>query len=322
MNSNMVAHAPILRTPQSTKKIPGGLKRLQTLTRIQRQNLVLGSKVQFVDHLGKTIMSGNNVTEMSIALFEAVSEKHELVVDGKIVVPEGILIEAVNHLVSLVLRLPTATQVQQFQKYVVKDAQGKPMENVEDAFKDLHLCCAADALGISSFTQRIFNFFFSRINTSVPPKEVIDIITAARNPTGDKLFKQMAYTMATKLHDGTFTTGDAFKTHYLPTNRRLSQSIGGFLKSFQDAAAGRDTTNQSPKARRQRDEAHQKQYKDWKAATAADKKKKQAEEAAQWKAAGDSYRQKVLEGKKNFTKLEVRYAEKVLGKRVPFGSGS
>lgn len=211
MNINKAGTAPIVNTLPQEQTVPGGLKYVQDLGHIRRKTLVSGSKVWFKDHLGNVILSGKQILELPIALFKAVSGKHNLVVDGKIAVPASINIDAVKHLITLVLALPMSKRVYQFQKYVVKDAQGKPITDAEDPFKDLHLCCAADAFGMSSFTQGIFNSFFNRVNTTVPPKVIIDMITAARNPTGDKLFKQMSYTIAKKLYKQTFTTGDMFQ---------------------------------------------------------------------------------------------------------------
>jgi hypothetical protein len=320
----MVATAPVVETPLNEQNVPGSLNYFQTLSPIRRKNLVLGNKVQFVDHLGSIVTSGKHTVEMSIALFKAVSEKHNLIVDGKVVVPDGINVDAVKHLVALVLALPTAKRVYQFQKYAVKDVLGRPIKDAEDTFKDLHLCCAADALGMGSFTQGLFNRFFSRMNTAVPHKDIIEMITSARNPTADKLFKQMSYTIAMKLYEKTFTTGDMFRQYYLPTNPRLSKAIYGFLTKFQESA-GRDAAFQERQAKRERlarEEAdNQRRFNERVAAKAA-KEQLAAEEAAQWKAAGESYRQKVRNGKKNFTAIEVSYAWKVVGKRVAAAAGN
>ncbi|KAI4954052.1 hypothetical protein J4E91_001761 [Alternaria rosae] len=321
MSENIIAPAPMSSAPLNDQKVSGGLEHFHTLGPIQRQNLVMNNKVQFVYHLGNAIKFGSNVTELPIALFEAVSEKHELVVNGKIVVPEGIDINAVNYLVSLVLALPTAPKVYQFQKYVVRDFKGQPMKDVEDTFKDLHLCCAADALGIGSFTQGIFNHFFQRINTKVPPIDVINIITAAHNPTGNKLFEQMAYTMAKQLYEKTCPNEEGFRRDYLPKNLRLSEAISGFLTNITKAAA-RIIDYQEREAGRQQRATEQKQYEDWKAKDRAAKKKREADEAARWQAAGVSYRKKVSQGKKNFTLLEVKWADKVVGKKVYPGTGN
>jgi len=320
MSDDMITLSPMSSTPLNGQNIPGDLEYFHTLDPIQRQNLVMGNKVQFVDHIGSVIKSGNNLTELPIALFEAVSEKHELVVDGKIVVPEGIDIKAVNYLVSLVLALPTAPKIYQFQKYVVRDFKGQPMKDVEDTFKDLHLCCVADALGIGSFTQVIFNHF-QRINTKVPPIPVINIITAAYNPTGNKLFQRMAYTMAKQLHEKIFPHEEGFKRDYLPKNPRLSETINGFLTNIAKAAV-RNIDYQEREAGRQRRATEQKQYEDWKAKDRAAKKKRELDEATRWQVAGVLCRKKVSQGKENFTLLEVKWVDKVAGKKVHPGTGN
>ena len=307
----MASTARIVNTLPQEQDVPGGLRYVQNLGYNRRKTLVSGKKVQFVDPLGKVIMSGKHVLEMPIALFKAVSGKHDLVVNDKIEVPEGINIDAAKRVVKLILELPSSKRVYQFQKYVVKNAQGQPIKDAEDPFQDLQLCCAADAFGMSSFTQGIFNSFFSRVNSTVPSKVIIDMITATHNPTGDKLFKQMAYTIAKKLYEKTFTTGDMFEQHYLPTNPRLSEAIYDFIAKFEKRKI-RDAAYQERVAKREERQRRNKEYN----AMKAEVKQMTAEKAAQFSAAGESYRQKLREGKKNFTPLEASYAWKVTGKRV------
>ncbi|KAG9191310.1 hypothetical protein G6011_09398 [Alternaria panax] len=304
--------------PTQEQKVPGGLRYVQDLGRIGRKTLVSGDKIRFVDYLGKVIVSGKQVLEIPVVLFKAVSAKHNLVVEGKIVVPKSINIDAVKRVVTLVLELPVSKRVYQFQKHTVKDVQGQPIKGVEDPFKDLHLCCAAEAFGMGSFTQDIFNSLFSRVNTIVPPKVIIDMITATHNPTGDKLFKQMSHTIAKKLYEDTFTTGDKFEQYYLPTNPRLSEAIHHFIAKFEERAI-RDAAYQERVAKRMvlaaKEEERQRRNKEYNALKAAEEKMN-AEKAAELSAAGESYRQKLREGKKNFTPLEASYAWKVTGKRV------
>jgi hypothetical protein len=307
----MASTARIVNTLPLEQDVPGGLRYVQDIGYIRRKTLVSGKKVQFVDSLGKLIMSGKHVLEMPMALFKAVSGKHDLVVNGKIEVPEGINIDAAKRVVKLILELPSSKRVYQFQKYVVKNAQGQPIKDAEDPFQDLQLCCAADAFGMSSFTQGIFNSFFSRVNSTVPSKVIIDMITATHNPTGDKLFKQMAYTIAKKLYEKTFTTGDMFEQHYLPTNPRLSEAIHDFIAKFEERTI-RDAAYRERVAKREERQRRNKEYN----AMKAEVKQMTAEKAAQFSAAGESYRQKLREGKKNFTPLEASYAWKVTGKRV------
>ncbi|KAL1797957.1 hypothetical protein ACET3X_004563 [Alternaria dauci] len=317
-NINNANAARMANNQPQEHNVPGGLWYVQDLGYIRRQTLVSGEKVQFVDHLGKVITSGKQVLEMPSALFKAVSEKHDLVVDGKIVVPENINVDAAKRVVKLVLELPSSRKVYQFQKYVVNDAQGQPIKNAEDPFQDLHLCCAADAFGMGSFTQGIFNSFYSRLRDTIPSKAIIDMITAASNPTGDKLFKQMAYTIAKKLHEKTFTTGDMFEQHYLPTNPSLSEAVYDIILGFKEKTI-RVAEYQERVAKRQvlaaKDEERQRRNREYNALK-EEHEKMTAEKAAQLSAAGESYRQKLREGKKNFTPLEASYAWKVTGKRV------
>jgi hypothetical protein len=307
----MASTARIVNTLPPEQDVPGCLRYVQDLGYIRRKTLVSGKKVQFVDPLGKVIMSGKHVLEMPIALFKAVSGKHDLMINGKIEVPEGINIYAAKRVVKLILELPSSKRVYQFQRYVVKNAQGQPIKDAEDPFQDLQLCCAADAFGMSSFTQGIFNSFFSRVNSTVPSKVIIDMITATHNPTGDKLFKQMAYTIAKKLYEKTFTTGDMFEQHYLPTNPRLSEAIYDSIAKFEERKI-RDAAYQERVAKREERQRRNEEYN----AMKAEVKQMTAEKAAQLSAAGESYRQKLREGKKNFTPLEASYAWKVTGKRV------
>jgi hypothetical protein len=319
----LASTARIVNTLPQEQDVPGGLRYVQNLGYNRRKTLVSGKRVQFVDPLGKLILSGKHVLELPIALFKAVSGKHDLVVDGKIVVPEGISIAAAKRVVKLISELPFSKRVYQFQKFVVKNAQGQPIKDAEDPFQDLQLCCAADAFGMSSFTQGIFNSFFSRVNSTVPSKVIIDMITATHNPTGNKLFKQMAYTIAKKLYEKTFTTGDMFEEHYLPTNPRLSEAIYDFIAKFEERSI-RDAAYQERVAKREvlaaKEAEHQRRNKEYNAMR-AEVAQMTAEKAAQLSAAGESYRQKLREGKKNFTPLEASYAWKVTGKRVA-ASGS
>lgn len=307
----LASTARIVNSLPQEQDVPGGLRYVQDLGYIRRKTLVSGKKVQFVDPLGKLIMSGKHVLEMPIALFKAVSGKHDLMVNGKIEVLDGINIDAAKRVVELILELPSSKRVYQFQKYVVKNTQGQPIKDAEDPFQDLQLCCAADAFGMSSFTQGIFNSFFSRVNSTVPSKVIIDMITATHNPTGDKLFKQMAYTIAKKLYEKTFTTGDMFEQHYLPSNPRLSEAIYDFIAKFEERKI-RDAAYQERVAKREQRQRRNKEYN----AMKAEAKQMTAEKAAQFSAAGESYRQKLRDGKKNFTPLEASYAWKVTGKRV------
>jgi hypothetical protein len=128
----MASTARIVNTLPPEQDFPGGLRYVQDLGYLRRKTLVSGKKVQSVDPLGNVIMSGKHVLELPIALFKAVSGKHDPLVNGKIEVPESINIDAAKRVVKLILELPSSKRVYQFQKYVVKNAQGQPIKDAED----------------------------------------------------------------------------------------------------------------------------------------------------------------------------------------------
>ncbi|CAE7014457.1 hypothetical protein HRS9139_02375 [Pyrenophora teres f. teres] len=80
-----------------------------------------GDKVQFIDRQGQFLMSGECRVEMPVRLFNAVSSKNNVIIDSKVVIPEGINKIAVTYLVSWILQLPAAATVFQLQHVLVKD---------------------------------------------------------------------------------------------------------------------------------------------------------------------------------------------------------
>jgi len=202
------------------------------------------------------------------------------------------------------LVLPTVANVYQLQHVVMKDVNG---QLVEDFVKDLHLGCAIDSLGMSSFTQALFNKFFIRINTAFPGVTALNLITTLNNLTANKLLNCMTNTIATKIYEGTFIDSDDFKVYYLPTNARLSKAVYDTIAKL-EIASQKQANEKAYLKERQAGGERQAAV----AAVAAAAAKKEAK----LKEAGESYRQKVCEGKKNSTQFEALYAWKVMGKRV------
>ena len=134
----------------------------------------------------------------------------------------------------------------------------------------------------------------------------------------------MAYTIASKLHSGTFSTGDAFTQHYLPTNPRLEQAIQTHLHQFSEKEK-REVAERERKAKREEKAREQREFKrlgEEQGTAQAAREKVQADRNDEWKAAGASYRQKAREGRKDLTLIEVRYAWKEMGKRVAAKGGA
>ncbi|KAF1842943.1 uncharacterized protein K460DRAFT_287535 [Cucurbitaria berberidis CBS 394.84] len=225
---------------------------------------------------------------MPLALFQAVSSKPELLVAGQVTVPEYVDLGTVKFLIGCINLLPSLPRVNE-------------LAATNDTFRDVCLCSAADALGMGTFTQRIFDTYFKRVNSVVPNAANINAITSIRTPQGNKLFGQIAYTIAKKLWEKNFENGDDFKTHYLPTNPRLGTAIDEWFSKFElKAARVADFEKREGKAEK------------------ADRIK---QEHAKEKAARISYREKKPNGIKVFTFAEARYAYKYLGIRIPIKAG-
>jgi hypothetical protein len=193
----------------------------------------------------------------------------------------------------------------QFNRFPVKDDDGNVDEAAYNSLKDILTCPAADALEMSSFTQGMFNYYFSVVNKEQPSYIMMNSVTTIRSLTSNKLFKQMSYNITAKLFDGTFIDSDYFDKEYSPNNPRLAAAVQGFIEKFQ-AKERRQAEFEAREAKRER---HTRE--DNEAANYAAKQIKieyKAAKDAMWKAVGESYRQKVQTGKKNFTAMEVRYA--------------
>jgi len=260
--------------------------------------------VQFVNLQRQPLMLGERAVEIPALFFKVVSAKHHLIIVNKVAIPEGINENAVTYRVSQMLLLPTVANIYQLQHVGVKDVNG---QLVEDFVKDLHLCCAADSLGVSSFTQALFNKFSIRVITAVPRVTALNLLTTLNNPTANKLFGRMANTIATKIYEETFIDREDFKVYYLPTNARLSKAVYDTIAKL-EIASQKQANEKAYFKERQAGRGRQ-------AAVATVAAVAEANEA-RLKEAGESFRQKFREGKKNFAQLEVLYAWKVVGKRV------
>lgn len=146
----------------------GGIELMRRLSSIRRANLVIGNKIDFMDSGGNRI-ADPVALQMPQALFNAASSKPNTVVAGHIVVPEYVELAAVKYLISQILKLPAAARVSQ-------------LRGVNDTFRDLHICSAADELGMSKFYQGLYNSYFARVNTVVPTTTNIDAICSVNTP--------------------------------------------------------------------------------------------------------------------------------------------
>ncbi|KAJ4361995.1 hypothetical protein N0V83_010936 [Neocucurbitaria cava] len=311
--------APVVQVAIGQRTTAGGLEHMRKLGLLRRSWLNRGLMVQFVDSKGQNIkLDGRNALQMPLLLFKAVSSQPELVFAGKVTIPDNLDTSSVKFLIACMNSLITRSRVD-------------PLAVRNDTLRDIKLCSAADALGMGTFTQHIFNTYYKRFSNVVPTSTNIDAITNIRTPQGDKLFSQMAYTIAKKLWDEELENGEDFKRHYLPTNPRLEASIAEWTTKFELKATRHAEFEKREAARweraRKAAETNLREEKYYKEVAALEKKdaaaeaKKHAEKHEKEKAAGASYREKKRNGTKDFTFAEAQYAYKYEGVRVPVKSG-
>lgn len=283
----------------------GGKDYMRFLSRVERSRLIEGKRIQVVDCTGKLVL------DFPLALFNAASTKKELVCDGKIALASDLNTKQVMRLFEMILKVPKAGAVCDFPA-------------VENTRIDLEFHSAAEALGFGSFTQRIFDLYFKRVNSRIPSVANIEAIAAVRTPPGDKIFKQMAYNIAINYYKGKIPNRAAFES-YLTTNTRLRAAVEEVV-ARKEAAAQRLIQHENNHAafverERHREERLAEQEERNKAARVAlraqqaSEKVKQQERQEKEKAV----RKAMLEKKRAGQKLnaeEARAHEKLFGKAV------
>jgi hypothetical protein len=133
-NVSNAAVAPVINNPASQQKGPGGIGYVRSLLRNYRRNLALGETVVFIDTKDEPIKTFGKKVELPLALFKAVSTKPELVVGGKVVIPETIEHQAVAYVVSKISGVSTAHGVQQLSGIVVNNEHGQVVQGNDDVY--------------------------------------------------------------------------------------------------------------------------------------------------------------------------------------------
>ncbi|KAH7082393.1 hypothetical protein FB567DRAFT_562180 [Paraphoma chrysanthemicola] len=167
--------------------------------------LTQGPLIDIIDH------NGNNVTSIPYALFQAASNRLDLIFNDIITIPDIYNLDQVKRLVFLMLKVPTASYV-------------GDLAPTENTFVDIHFHSAAEYLGMGDFTQTIFDLYFKRVNNTVPSVANIESIGAVRTPPGDKIYKQMAYNIGVRYFEDKIANRADFEA-YLCRNPRLDQAV-------------------------------------------------------------------------------------------------
>jgi hypothetical protein len=291
------------RGSSSNGKSTGGQEYMRKLSRQDRAILSTGKLVEIMDS------HGTHLADFPLALFNAASSKKELVVNSKIVIPDNLDISQVKRLLSSMKKLPTASYVGNF-----------PAE--EKTLIDLQFHSAAEALGMSSFTQHIFNLYYKRVNTQVHWNVAnIEAIATVRTPSGDKIYQKMANNIGTQYSDDKMPNRASFE-RYLATNERLQKAVAEVVHR-KEVAAQRQLQAKENKAaflereRKRQEKAH---------ATAEHNKSVRAKESAaralykEREQKEMAVRKSMLEKKRGGEMLNAEEAhayEKLFGKAIP-----
>lgn len=285
--------------------VEGGKDHIRYMGRVARSKLTEGKLIQVVNSKGEKIM------DFPLALFTAASTKKEVVVDDKIVLASNLSTEQATRLFELLLQISKAGCVRDFPA-------------IERTREDLEFHSVAEALGLESFTQRIFDLYFKRVNTSVASVPNIEAIGAVRTPPGDKIYKQMAWTIANRYYDNILPGRAAFEK-YLATNNRLRAAVDEVVacNKAADARAAQQAQNHAAFLERERFRqekalAEAERTKAWETALRAQQKAEKAK-FAERKEKEMTVRKSMLEKKRAGQKLNAEKArahERLFGKAM------
>jgi hypothetical protein len=268
--------------------------------------LIQGKLITIVDSLGTKLM------DFPLALFNAASTHEDLVVNDEIVIPANINVEQAKRFLFLMMKVTSAPD------FCLLGA-------TENTYIDLHFHSAAEYLGMGSFTQKIFDLYFKRVNQQVPAVANIEAIDAVRTPPGDKIFKQMSYQIAVKYFEDKIPNRASFEM-YLLANERLHAAVAETVARKEVASQRQHQHEMSTIAFKERE--HKREEK----ARLAEERLQHADGVrAQKKLARENLeerknkeiavRQSMLEKKRTCQKMsieEARAHEKLFGKAVPF----
>ncbi|KAF1919196.1 hypothetical protein BDU57DRAFT_568452 [Ampelomyces quisqualis] len=292
----------------------GGKEYIRHITRGERPQLTTGTLINIVDHKGTQLM------EFPLALFNAASTKKELVVNGKVTLPENYDTKQTKRLLTMMLMVPQHGCVCEFDK-------------TDNTYIDLHFYSAAEYLGMDTFTRSIFDLYFKRVSSQIPAVANIEAIGLVRTSPGDKIFKQMSYRISVDYFEDKIANRLAFEA-YLRTNERLRIAIEDVV-ARKEAASRREKNHEMHKAaflerqRKREDYARvaderEERSKEWQRVTQEKLQAcKIAEDLKEKKRAHQeiAVRTSMLVKKRTkqpMTLEEVRAHEKLFGKAVPF----
>jgi hypothetical protein len=188
-----------------------------------------------------------------------------------------------------------------------------PMSSTGDVFKDLHIASAAEVLGLTLYTQPMFNSYFARFKSSTPSPADLTAISRVATPLGNNLFASVIYDLATLYWHRNLPDHAAFDA-FCEHNTRVRDAVDALCAKWQaaDKSAALHEERRVARAKQQAKVA----------AKVAEQQRKFAAKAAEDKALGQVVREKMRVKGSKYTGAEARYVWATFGKRVPVQSGN
>jgi hypothetical protein len=250
--------------------------------------LAHGTVVDIVTHDGSEV-----VASLPFALFAALSSSPNIVSQvsdtPRITLPTYILPVSIKDLISRITPFSDPS------------FDINPMSSTGDFFKDLHIASAAQFLGLTLYTQPMFNTHFRALKSHTPSPSAITAISAVRTPIGNNLFATITHDLATLYWDNALPDPAAFDA-YCEVNTRVRDAVDALCAKW-------ESDERALAAREER-----------RVRVAKQQAKQQAMFAAKDKAdaeLGHVVRGKMRVGGSKFTAAEARYVWATFGKRVP-----
>jgi hypothetical protein len=242
--------------------------------------LAHGAAVDIFTHDGS-----ETVASLPLALFTALSSSPNIVsqVSGtpRITLPTYILPVSIKDLISRITPFSDPS------------FNISPMSSTGDLFKDLHIASAAHFLGLTLYTQPMFNTHFRALKSRTPSPSAITAISAVRTPVGNNLFATITHDLATLYWDNALPDLAAFDA-YCEVNTRVRDAVDALCAKWE---------SDERRVRVVKEQAKQQ-------AMFAAKDKADAE-------LGQVVREKMRVGGSKFTAAEARYVWATFGRRVP-----
>jgi hypothetical protein len=296
--TNAFVTAPGPKKQQGAEIETVNAAKIYTLSFGDRKLLGKGPKLQIVD------AEGNFVTDMPIALFRATSTKKELAanITGSEVLPIKLPANLEPQMVKdLVQHLKNLTTWNKF---------AKDLQSYKSTYEDLHLCSAADYLGMTLYTQHIFNRYWALLRSeTLPNYEDISAISAVQTPAGETLFRKIVNALAKLDVENAIPDPEDYSA-YLGTNERFRVAVEAAKIKMQKHLDWVEKKTQRETEAKHQGDADKTGYQNRQAKWDA-QKKKDAELAQRVQA-------KMAEpGKKKWTVEEAGYLRRVRGINVP-----